>query len=131
MDPIEIPQEALGAACAVRDQFPGLTDSEIVIELLKRGVEAQKRGDKGMAARALSDEVLGLQLDLERAETILQELAEDYFSNYDTHTEEGRFSVIYGYRKSGILVEVVSDYLFRIRMALEELSKLAQAGGKA
>ena len=89
------------------------------------------RANKGMAAYALSDEVLGLQLDLERAETILKELAEDYFSNYDTHTEEGRVSVIYGYRKSGIFVEVVSDYLFKIRMALEKLSKLAQAGGKA
>ena len=130
MDPIEIPQEALDVACAVRDQFPGLTAPEIVIELLKRGVEAQKRGDKGVAARALSDEVLSLQLDLKRAKAILQEIR-DYFSNYDTHTEEGRFSVIYGYRKSGILVEVVSDYLFKIRMALEELDKLAQAGGKA
>ena len=63
LDPIEIPQEALDVACAVRDQFPGLTAPEIVIELLKRGVEAQKRGDKGVAARALSDEVLSLQLD--------------------------------------------------------------------
>lgn len=131
MDPIEIPQEALDAACAVRDQFPGLTDSEIVIELLKRGVEAQKRANKGMAAYALSDEVLGLQLDLERAETILRVLAEGYFSKYDTHTEEGRLFIIYEYERVGIFAEVVSDYLFKIRMALEKLSKLAQAGGKA
>ena len=130
LDPIEIPQEALDAACAVRDQFPGLTDSEIVIELLKRGVEAQKRGDKGMAAYALRDEVLGLQLDLERAETILRVLAEGYFSKYDTHTEEGRLFIIYEYERVGIFAEVVSDYLFKIRMALEELDKLAQAGGK-
>ena len=130
MDPIEIPQEALDAACAVRDQFPGLTAPEIVIELLKRGVEAQKRGDKGVAARALSDEVLSLQLDLKRAKAILQEIR-DYFSKYDTHTEESRFSIIYEYGRIGIFAEVADDYLFKIRMALEELDKLAQAGGKA
>ena len=129
MDPIEIPQEALDAACAVRDQFPGLTDSEIVIELLKRGVEAQKRANKGMAAYALSDEVLSLQLDLKRAKAILQEIR-DYFSKYDTHTEESRFSIIYEYERIGIFTEVADDYLFKIRMALEELDELAQAGGK-
>ena len=130
MDPIEIPQEALDAACAVRDQFPGLTDSEIAIELLKRGLEAQKQGNKGMAAYALSDEVLSLQLDLKRAKAILQEIR-DYFSKYDTHTEESRFSIIYEYGRIGIFAEVADDYLFKIRMALEELDKLAQAGGKA
>ena len=83
-----------------------------------------------MTARALSDEVLSLQLDLKRAKTILQEIR-DYFSKYDTHTEESRFSIIYEYERIGIFAEVADDYLFKLQMALEELDKLAQAGGKA
>lgn len=35
---IEIPFQALEIAARAREHFPGLTDIEIVIELLKRGL---------------------------------------------------------------------------------------------
>ena len=64
---IELPPEALELAAGARDYFPGLTDPEIAVELLKLGLEKNEKASVSMqAARttltkmllALSDEAL-------------------------------------------------------------------------
>lgn len=53
MQTISIPQEALEMAYTVRDQFPGLTDPEIAVELLRIGIEAEKRETEQARTRAV------------------------------------------------------------------------------
>ena len=64
---IELPPEALELAAGARDYFPGLTDPEIAVELLKLGLEKNEKASVSMqAARitlikmllALSDDAL-------------------------------------------------------------------------
>lgn len=40
---IELPLETLQMAATMRYRFPGLTDPEIVIALVERGLEAKER----------------------------------------------------------------------------------------
>ena len=64
---IELPPEVLELAAGARDYFPGLTDPEIAVELLKLGLEKNEKASVSMqAARitltkmllALSDDAL-------------------------------------------------------------------------
>ena len=73
------------------------------------------------AARVLDDELISMQLRLERAEIILQEVAESYFEAFDPKTEEGRFGIAFSYARYKIYAEIVSDYLYEIRLILAEL----------
>lgn len=111
MDPIEIPQEALDAACAVRGQFPGLTDSEIAIELLKRGLEAQKRNTEQARTRAV--EML-LTLSPDALKYVLKPIEWAYNltdeNDHDSMTEDDsiRFSLI------GCAIRETSDHVNRV-----------------
>ena len=87
-----------------------------------------KQAEKERAAYTLGDEVLGLRLNLERAEAVLQEIREGYFGKYDADTERGRFFIAWGYGRYGIFVDIVSDYLFIVRKALQDLSDKEHAG---
>lgn len=53
MQKVTIPQEALEMAYTVREHFPGMTDPEIALELLRRGVEAERRETEQARARAI------------------------------------------------------------------------------
>lgn len=53
MQKVTIPQEALEMACTVRERFPGMTDPEIALELLRRGIEAERREKEQARARAV------------------------------------------------------------------------------
>ena len=66
---IELPREALELAASARDHFPGLTDPEIAIELLKLGLKKNARTQARISMQkarttltkmllALSDEAL-------------------------------------------------------------------------
>lgn len=79
-------------------------------------------GNKEQAIHILSDEILNLKLNLERAESVLNEVAE-YFSEYDNKTEDGRFGILYGYNRQRIFTDIVSDYLFYMRETLNILSE--------
>lgn len=53
MQKVTIPQEALEMAYTVREHFPGMTDPEIALELLRRGIEAERRKKEQARARAI------------------------------------------------------------------------------
>lgn len=85
--------------------------------------------EKEKAAYTLGDEIVELSINLERAETALQEV-NDYFSIYDISTEEGRYSIAWEYNRHRIFVDIVSDYLFIMRKALKLLEDKERAGAK-
>lgn len=97
MQTISIPQEALEIAYTVRDQFPGLTDPEIAVELLRRGVEAEKRETEQARTRAV--EML-LTLSPDALEYVLKPIEWAYNwtdgNDEDSMTEDDsiRFSLI-------------------------------------
>lgn len=53
MQKVTIPQEALEMAYTVREHFPGMTDPEIALELLRRGIEAERRETEQARTRAV------------------------------------------------------------------------------
>lgn len=86
------------------------------------------QAEKERAAYTLSDEVLKLRINLERAETVLQEIQDGYFDKYNTETEQGRFSIAWEYGRYGIFADIVSDYLFIMRETLQDLADKKRAG---
>lgn len=82
------------------------------------------------AAYALSDDLLHMRLQLERAETALEEVTDGYFRPYDTSTEEGKFCILYGHRKHELFCDIVSDYLFDIRKTLDRLAEWERKGSE-
>lgn len=69
MQTITIPQEALEMAYTAREHFPGMTDPEIALKLLRRGIEAERR--KKEQARASAVEML-LKLSPDALEYVLK-----------------------------------------------------------
>ena len=86
--------------------------------------------NKPEAARRLNDEITDMQLSLERAEIIMQDVDEDYFNtlSFNPKTEEGRFRIAHEFDRNRIKSDIVTDYLFRIRKQLEELNALCKDG---
>jgi len=88
-----------------------------------------RQAEKERAAYTLGDEITELRLNLERAETALHEV-NDYFSSYDSNTEKGRYSIAWEYNRHSIFADIVSDYLFIMRKALEVLEDKEREGAK-
>lgn len=87
-----------------------------------------KQAEKERATYTLGDEILGLRLNLERAEIALQEIQEGYFRRYDADTERGQFAIAWEYGRYGIFADIVSDYLFIVRKTLQDLADKECAG---
>lgn len=81
-----------------------------------------KQYEKERAAIILDDKITMLRFNLERAETVLQEITVSFFNAYDSSTEDGRFSIVWEYERYGIFADIVSDYLFKMRKELQDLS---------
>ena len=80
------------------------------------------RAEKERAAYVLSEEITEMALNLERAEAAMQEITDEFFAAFDDSTEAGRFSIAASYRRYSIFADIVADYLFIIRNALQDLT---------
>lgn len=59
----------------------------------------------------LLDEV---SIALEKARYIMMEISEEYFEKYDTDDKEGRFAIVYGFRRSRAFSRILCDLLHQI-----------------
>ena len=83
--------------------------------------------EKARAAFVLESEITELELMLQRATLILQDLQDDYLNNRNMN---GTF--LEHYRNNAcIRGEIVSDYLFRMSDKVQELCDLANGTGGA
>ena len=81
-----------------------------------------KATSKAEAAGILIDELEDLQLHLDRAETILQDITEDYFNKIDLrHNPENINMIVSYYDDYTIRSNIVTDYLIKLRLALDAL----------
>lgn len=79
--------------------------------------------ERDRAAYVLSNEIGRMEIDLERAEIVVQELTDSYFAmNQDN--ERGRFGIMWEYDRARVHADIVADYLYEIRKSIEELTKM-------
>ena len=78
--------------------------------------------EKEQAKRMLNDEIFDIQMKLERAEAVLNEV-ENYF-DYNEKQKDGQAMILYGHSRNAILMDVVCDYLFAIRKGLKALTDI-------
>ena len=86
--------------------------------------------EQAQAAYTLSDEIMDMRMALDRAEIIMQDLTEEYFNKYDSHSEDGRTSIAWEYERYTLKSEIVSEYLYKIRAILDSLSSLGRKGSE-
>lgn len=62
----------------------------------------------------IDGELTRLTLCLERAQIIMQDIAEEYFKYGDNHTtDEARFTIQYEYPRYSVFSDIVFDYLIQ------------------
>lgn len=133
---IELPQEAeriIAEARSNNPTFSDMSDSEVAKQLILLALKnepqnTEDKREKAQAAYTLSDEIFALQLKLEQAEVVLQEMTDNYFGAHERDTESGRFSILWDYHRNGIFSDIVSDCLYELRKRLESLSELERTG---
>lgn len=79
---------------------------------------------KATAAYELGDEIIDMQLNLERAELVLNIVADEYFRRLNPKEDDGRFAILYKFDRQRIFIEIIVDYLFLIRKELKALAEL-------
>ena len=105
---------------------------------IKQGVHDERARRQATAAQAttrnkslnvrLADEVMNAGLSLERAEIVLQDVAERYFTGGDPDNEDDRFHILYARDRYRVKAEIVQDYLFKLRKQIKVLATLVERG---
>lgn len=76
-----------------------------------------------------------VSMALEKAQYIMQEISEDYFEKYDPNDKEGKFAIVYEFRRRRAFSRILCDLLHQIEGELPSsdwASRLkAEEGGAA
>lgn len=76
-----------------------------------------------------------VSIALEKAQYIMQEISEDYFEKYDPNDKEGKFAIVYEFRRMRAFFRLSYDLSYQIKSALPSsdwVSHLkAEEGGSA
>jgi len=82
--------------------------------------------EKTTAAYCLDDEISAVQVNLDKAETVLQALTNDFFQL--SPKDENGIGVLWEFKRAGTFADIAQDYLFKCRGTIEQLNKLANEG---
>lgn len=87
--------------------------------------------DRNELANSL-DEV---SMTLEKAQYIMQEISEEFFEKYDPNDNEGKFAIVYEFRRRRAFSRILCDLLHQIKSELPSSdwasSLNAEEGGAA
>lgn len=71
----------------------------------------------------LIDEVCLINEKLDKALTLLQDITEGYFWQYDNETEDGRLSICWEFPRTATYAEIVNDYVLQAKDQLQNLKE--------
>jgi hypothetical protein len=76
----------------------------------------------------LSDEILSMQSSLNCATAMMGEVTSKYFGQFNPEDGEGKNSIVQGYYKNGLRVELAFAYLFKTMKTLNKLQEMQKKG---
>lgn len=76
---------------------------------------------KNNAASVLTDEILDIFNNLDKAMALSQNVTADYFREFDPGDKEDMVAIRVGFEKVGLYAEMLEDYLFEAKKATLEL----------
>lgn len=82
---------------------------------------------ESQAAYVLSDQILDIEISLERAEYTIQELTDSYFAK-DEKNDKGKACILWEYGRGRVQADITADYLYKIRKTLQGLREWTNAG---
>lgn len=82
-------------------------------------VKREQRLDQ--AARVLVDEIWPIKDKLEKACLVLQELTDEYFRKYSRSDKEDHLGITWEFSRNATFADIIDDYVFQAKGALEEL----------
>lgn len=85
---------------------------------MNAGAAVEKRTDDSTKLGILSDMILNLSVDQERAAVIAAEIDQNYFELDDNSYK------ILSFEKTGIEFDILEDYIIRMGEALNEINKM-------
>lgn len=91
--------------------------------------EMKREQELNQAAHTLSNNVWDIADKLRKSCVLLQEISEEYFQKYDSTKKENQFSILWEFRRSGTIVEMIYDYIVEAKKLTEALEERAQASG--
>lgn len=66
----------------------------------------------------LVDSLTDVDMALEKAQCIMQEISDEYFEKYLTGNKENEFSIVFEFRRNRILFRVLSDIFYQIKSVM-------------
>ena len=75
----------------------------------------------------IDGELTSIELFLERAHIITQDLTDGYFGEPDHTTENARFVINYEYPRAKILADIVLDYISAAESEIEAIRAIEEA----
>ena len=67
-----------------------------------------------MDVGTLMDNISQIDIELDKARTIMQELIEGYFNKYDCNSQDDWLCITWGYERYGAFADILSDYIYKI-----------------
>ena len=67
-----------------------------------------------MSNTKLIDTISQIDIELDKARTIMQELIEGYFNKYDCNSQDDWLCITWGYERYGAFADILSDYIYKI-----------------
>ena len=81
----------------------------------------------------LDAEMFMARANIEKAESALVEICEEYFSDTETHTPAtptGRSKIVSGFKQNRVFAEIARDYVVQVRQALTGAAALITGAAK-
>lgn len=66
-----------------------------------------------MSNTKLIDTISEIDIELDKARTITQELIEGYFNKYNRDNPDDRFAIAWEYERYGAFADILNDYIYK------------------
>ena len=74
----------------------------------------------------LSNKFSELQLEIEKAHALVDEITNDYFREYDPDKEEDGLKIVYEYKRKRPFADMLSDYVYSVLVKIDEARVISE-----
>lgn len=78
----------------------------------------------------ISDGLLEIELDLEKAQFLLGDITQEYFDEYEPRTETGRDCIALDFNRYGAYSNIALDYVAKVSESIETLKGIIEQAPK-
>lgn len=79
-----------------------------------------------MDVGTLMDNINQIDIELDKARTIMQELIEGYFNKYDCNSQDDWLCITWEYERYGSFADILNDYIYNIWKLVRSVDKAGE-----